>query len=113
MDSGQINSAYTASLGPFNVLLSVAVLLAFKNFKYGGRVLTRSGFKNAVRWLTSKTFGVYLVHFYLREMADAVFPDVVRYTLWYRTGGAVLAFCLCVLLVALLQKIPLAKRVLP
>ncbi len=110
--TGEVNRALTKSVAPFNVILATAVLLNLKLLKLGG-VQATSRLYRWTRWLTGKTFGVYLVHYYVCDILFRVLPDVVLHSIWYRTLGVLVVFLVCVALVAALQRIPGMKRILP
>ena len=110
--TGEVNRALTNSVAPFNVILATTVLLNLKLLKLGG-VQATSRLYRWTRWLTGKTFGVYLVHYYVRDILFRVLPDVVLHSIWYRTLGVLVVFLVCVALVAALQRIPGMKRILP
>lgn len=65
-----------------------------------------------IEWLSSYSFPVYLIHFYvICYMMQHLFEN--NHSLWYRVGSPFLTFAICVAIAWVLRKIPIVKKILP
>lgn len=90
-----------------SVLYSCAV---FVFIKYNAYKLER--LKKIFLWLNKRTFGVYLIHIYMISVMMRVFSADTSTFIW-RTLGSLVVFVASSMVVAIIQKIPIAKKMFP
>lgn len=78
----------------------------FQNIKFNEKI------EVFFNWLSTKTFGIYLIHIYLVWEIPKLF-NISMYSLVWRILGGFLIYLLSALIVSLLQKIPVIKKIVP
>lgn len=93
------------------MLMGTAV---FVFFKYGKWNFIEKHEKTVkfVRNLSAASFGVYLIHYYIKDFSIRHFGIDPRSTL-YRIAGTFIIYGLSVLIVTLIRKIPVVKKIVP
>ena len=95
--------------GAFNwpcLFQTIAFFVFFQNIKFNEKI------EMFFNWLSTKTFGIYLIHIYLVWEIPKLF-NISMYSLVWRILGGFLIYLLSALIVSLLQKIPVIKKIVP
>lgn len=95
--------------GAFNwpcLFQTVAFFVLFQNVKFNERI------EVFFNWLSTKTFGIYLIHIYLVWEIPKLL-NISTYSLVWRILGGFLIYILSSLIVSILQKIPVIKKLVP
>lgn len=95
--------------GAFNwpcLFQTIAFFVFFQNIKFNEKI------EVFFNWLSTKTFGIYLIHIYLVWEIPKLF-NISMYSLVWRILGGFLIYLLSALIVSLLQKIPVIKKIVP
>lgn len=92
------------------VFLSIAVFLFFKNRKYD-KIENNEKIVHAIQYLSNCSFGIYLIHYMIIDMAYTLFGIDKALLLW-RTFGIFLVYILSLICVSILKKIPLISKLL-
>lgn len=95
------------------ILQTVAVFVFFKHIDYQKLLKNRYvTFEKIVNQLASYTFGVYLLHLFPINYLPVKFQIDVS-TLTWQCGGSVAIFLGCIVVVAIIKKIPFVNKLLP
>lgn len=89
-----------------SILYSAAVFLAARQLSIPARL------DSVLRWFAKRTFGIYLIHYYVIGIFSLV-PGLDRSSLLWRTAGSAVVFLACSALVYLLQKLPFVQKLVP
>lgn len=92
------------------VMQAVGVFVAFRNVDWS--IGLARCVASACGKLSSLTFGVYLVHWYLINLATT-FCGVDGHSILWRTAGTLAVFCASALVAWALRKVPGLRRVVP
>lgn len=95
--------------GAFNwpcLFQTAAFFVLFQNVKFNERI------EVFFNWLSTKTFGIYLIHIYLVWEIPKLL-NISTYSLVWRILGGFLIYILSSLIVSILQKIPVIKKLVP
>lgn len=104
---GTIDSTFKGYLNLPAVLQAAGVFVFMKQ-----HTLKNAYIKTIIAWISGKTLGIYLIHFYtIRALTKILKVDTA--CLWWRTGGALLVFICSMCIVWMLQKIPFIKKMVP
>lgn len=109
--TGKFDKTYAGYMNIPAIFMGTAV---FVLFKYGKWNLIDKH-KKAVRFvrnLSSASFGVYLIHYYLKDFSIRHFGIDPRSTL-YRIVGTFIIYGLSVIIVRVIQKIPVIRKMVP
>ncbi len=110
--SYRIDAVDGALKGYLNVpcfFYSMAIFLLFKNINFDK---LHKKINIIIKWISSATFGVYLIHIFLLKLLGMV--GVNTGSIWFRTLGAVAIFVACVVIIKLVQLIPkVGKTIFP
>lgn len=109
--TGRFDKTYAGYMNIPAIFMGTAV---FVLFKYGKWNLIDKH-KKAVRFvrnLSSASFGVYLIHYYLKDFSIRHFDIDPRSTL-YRIVGTFIIYGLSVIIVRVIQKIPVIRKMVP
>ncbi len=92
------------------VLLAAAV---FVFVKYACRypLFQREKFVRLVKWLSGASFGIYLIHVFIMEQITYRF-SINTLSGWWRLFGAFAVYCIALIAVKLLQKLPYVGKYL-
>lgn len=106
--AGEISALYKGYNNLPCFLYSMAIFLFFKNVgqKIQGKAM------QIIKKLSNYTFGVYLMHWFIMEFIMNVFHANI-YALKFRIGAAFVIAAICMAITAVVQKIPVLKRILP
>lgn len=106
--AGEISALYKGYTNLPCFLYSMAIFLLFKNVgqKIQGKAM------QIIKTLSNYTFGVYLMHWFIMEFIMNVFHANI-YILKFRIGAAFVIAAICMAITAVVQKIPVLKRILP
>lgn len=109
--TGRFDKTYAGYMNIPAMLMGTAV---FVLFKYGKWNLIDKHEKAVrfVRNLSSASFGVYLIHYYLKDFLIRHFGIDPRSTL-YRIAGTFIIYGLSVIIVRVMQKIPVIRKMVP
>lgn len=109
--TGKFDKTYAEYMNIPAMLMGTAV---FVLFKYGKWNLIEKHEKavRLVRNLSSASFGVYLIHYYLKDFSIRHFGIDPRSTL-YRIVGTFIIYGLSVIIVRVIQKIPVIRKMVP
>ena len=109
--TGRFDKTYAGYMNIPAMLMGTAV---FVSFKYGKWNLIEKHEKTVrlVRNLSSASFGVYLIHYYLKDFLIRHFGIDPRSTL-YRIAGTFIIYGLSVIIVRAIQKIPVIRKMVP
>ncbi|MGN0131660.1 MAG: acyltransferase [Lachnospiraceae bacterium] len=94
------------------VMYSVAVFVFFRYLDYDRLGKWFGKVEKAVLAASHRTFGIYLVHFYLVKYLLILF-GIPKSSIYWRIGGAFLVFGISYLVVWIMQQIPLVKKIVP
>lgn len=92
--------------GPYNwpcFFQTMAFFVLFQNIEIHEKI------DKYLNWLSTKTFGIYLIHIYLVWEIPKLL-NVNTYSLMWRILGGLVIYILSAFIVALLQKIPVIKK---
>ena len=95
--------------GPYNwpyFFQTMAFFVLFQNIEIHEKI------DKYLNWLSTKTFGIYLIHIYLVWEIPKLL-NVNTYSLMWRILGGLVIYILSAFIVALLQKIPVIKKIVP
>lgn len=109
--TGRFDKTYAGYMNIPAIFMGTAV---FVLFKYGKWNLIEKHEKAVrfVRNLSSASFGVYLIHYYLKDFSIRHFGIDPRSTL-YRIVGTFIIYGLSVIIVRVIQKIPVIRKMVP
>lgn len=109
--TGRFDKTYAGYMNIPAIFMGTAV---FVLFKYGKWNLIEKHEKAVrfVRNLSSASFGVYLIHYYLKDFSIRHFGIDPRSTL-YRIVGTFIIYGLSVIIVRAIQKIPVIRKMVP
>ncbi len=109
--TGRFDKTYAGYMNIPAIFMGTAV---FVLFKYGKWNLIEKHEKavRLVRNLSSASFGVYLIHYYLKDFSIRHFGIDPRSTL-YRIAGTFIIYGLSVIIVRVIQKIPVIRKMVP
>lgn len=93
------------------VLLAVAVFVLAKDICQCG-FFQKEKVQKCMRWLASASFGIYLIHIFIRNLLMEVL-QVDVYNIAWLLGGAVLTYVVSLTAVQLIKKIPGGKYIFP
>lgn len=92
--------------------LAVAVFVFAKYFVE--RIISaESKVAHVLQWLSSATFGIYLMHIFVKSLMVSFF-EIDTSLLWWRLLGPIILFFVCSVATKIIQKIPfLGKYIIP
>lgn len=93
------------------IFMGTAVFVFFKYGKWSFIEKHEKAVK-FVRNLSAASFGVYLIHYYLKDFSIRHFGIDPRSTL-YRIVGTFIIYGLSVIIVRVIQKIPVIRKMVP
>lgn len=101
-----INGTFKGYLNFPAVMQAFAVMILFRYIRWER---LPQFWMRLIQQTASCTFGVYLIHFYIvRGMPYLI--GINTSSIWWRTGGAILIFVVCVIIVRILHAIPVLRR---
>lgn len=109
--TGRFDKTYAGYMNIPAIFMGTAVFVLFKYGKWN--LIEKHG--KAVRFvrnLSSASFGVYLIHYYLKDFSIRHFGIDPRSTL-YRIVGTFIIYGLSVIIVRAIQKIPVIRKMVP
>ena len=107
---GEIYRMFWGYLNFPTVFLSIGIFLFFRYSDWNKLVRNERTIK-IVKSISSASFGIYLLHMMVMNYFWDLGVDV--YGLKWRVLGAPLIYCICLLLVKFMQKIPIVKKIIP
>lgn len=105
---GYSSKPYTTYASPFLLIISVGILILFKEIKWEPVLSKFSISPRIISYISQCSFGVYLVHQLFRRISDHYH--------WIITNpyyGAFFLYLISLIFVICLKKIPLIKRIVP
>ena len=109
--AGNFDKTYAGYMNIPAMLMGTAVFVFFKYGKWNFIEKHEKAVK-FVRNLSAASFGVYLIHYYIKDFSIRHFEIDPRNTL-YRIAGTFIIYGLSVLIVTLIRKIPVVKKIVP
>lgn len=109
--AGDFDKTYAGYMNIPAIFMGTAVFVLFKYGKWN----LKEKHEKAVRFvrnLSSASFGVYLIHYYLKDFSIRHFGIDPRSTL-YRIVGTFIIYGLSVIIVRVIQKIPVIRKMVP
>lgn len=109
--TGKFDKTYAGYMNIPAMLMGTAVFVFFKYGKWNF-IDKHEKAVRFVRNLSSASFGVYLIHYYLKDFSIRHFGIDPRNTL-YRIVGTFIIYGLSVIIVSVIQKIPVIRKMVP
>ncbi len=109
LNAGEIIKTYKGYNNLPCILYSVGIFVLIKSISDR---ITSERFWKIVDFLGKFTFEVYLLQWFIMDLAKKLFGIDV-YSMWYRLGAPALIYLICVLISMVLKKIPLVKKIVP
>ena len=109
--TGRFDKTYAGYMNIPAMLMGTAVFVFFKYGKWNF-IDKHEKAVRFVRNLSSASFGVYLIHYYLKDFSIRHFGIDPRNTL-YRIVGTFIIYGLSVIIVRVIQKIPVIRKMVP
>lgn len=109
--TGRFDKTYAGYMNIPAIFIGTAVFMFFKYGKWNF-IDKHEKAVRLVRNLSSASFGVYLIHYYLKDFSIRHFGIDPRSTL-YRIVGTFIIYGLSVIIVRVIQKIPVIRKMVP
>lgn len=109
--TGRFDKTYAGYMNIPAIFMGTAVFVFFKYGKWNF-IDKHEKAVRFVRNLSSASFGVYLIHYYLKDFSIRHFGIDPRNTL-YRIVGTFIIYGLSVIIVRVIQKIPVIRKMVP
>lgn len=109
--TGRFDKTYAGYMNIPAIFMGTAVFVFFKYGKWNF-IDKHEKAVRFVRNLSSASFGVYLIHYYLKDFSIRHFEIDPRNTL-YRIAGTFIIYGLSVIIVRVIQKIPVIRKMVP
>ena len=109
--TGRFDKTYAGYMNIPAIFMGTAVFVLFKYEKWNFIEKHEKAVK-FVRNLSTASFGVYLIHYYLKDFSIRHFGIDPRSTL-YRIVGTFIIYGLSVIIVRVIQKIPVIRKMVP
>lgn len=109
--TGRFDKTYAGYMNIPAIFMGTAVFVFFKYGKWNF-IDKHEKAVRFVRNLSSASFGVYLIHYYLKDFSIRHFGIDPRSTL-YRIVGIFIIYGLSVIIVRVIQKIPVIRKMVP
>lgn len=109
--TGRFDKTYAGYMNIPAIFMGTAVFVLFKYGKWNF-IDKHEKAVRFVRNLSSASFGVYLIHYYLKDFSIRHFGIDPRSTL-YRIVGTFIIYGLSVIIVRVIQKIPVIRKMVP
>lgn len=109
--TGRFDKTYAGYMNIPAIFMGTAVFVLFKYGKWNS-IEKHEKAVRFVRNLSSASFGVYLIHYYLKDFSIRHFGIDPRSTL-YRIVGTFIIYGLSVIIVRVIQKIPVIRKMVP
>lgn len=109
--TGRFDKTYAGYMNIPAIFMGTAVFVFFKYGKWNF-IDKHEKAVRFVRNLSSASFGVYLIHYYLKDFSIRHFGIDPRSTL-YRIVGTFIIYGLSVIIVRVIQKIPVIRKMVP
>lgn len=109
--AGNFDKTYAGYMNIPAMLMGTAVFVFFKYGKWNFIEKHEKAVK-FVRNLSAASFGVYLIHYYIKDFSIRHFEIDPRNTL-YRIAGTFIIYGVSVIIVRLIQKIPVIRKIIP
>lgn len=109
--TGRFDKTYAGYMNIPAIFMGTAVFVLFKYGKWNS-IEKHEKAVRFVRNLSAASFGVYLIHYYLKDFSIRHFGIDPRSTL-YRIVGTFIIYGLSVIIVRVIQKIPVIRKMVP
>lgn len=109
--TGRFDKTYAGYMNIPAIFMGTAVFVFFKYGKWNF-IEKHEKAVRFVRNLSTASFGVYLIHYYLKDFSIRHFGIDPRSTL-YRIVGTFIIYGLSVIIVRVIQKIPVIRKMVP
>ncbi|EFF67880.1 acyltransferase [Eshraghiella crossota] len=109
--TGKFDKTYAGYMNIPAIFMGTAVFVLFKYGKWNS-IEKHEKAVRFVRNLSAASFGVYLIHYYLKDFSIRHFGIDPRSTL-YRIVGTFIIYGLSVIIVRVIQKIPVIRKMVP
>lgn len=93
------------------LFLSMAIFVFIKNLNIKC-IEKKNSLCNLISKIASCSFGVYLIHFIIRQIYISLF-NINVYSWTFRTFGVLVVYCVSLILVYLIKKIPILRKFVP
>ncbi len=111
LEQGSMDHTYSNYNDFYSVLLAVAVFIFFVQIDFE-RIPFFSQHQGLIRRISGASFGIYLTHYYLLRFLVTQF-GIDMTTLSWHIWGTIAVYCISLVLVLILQRIPLINKIVP
>ena len=111
LEQGSMDHTYSNYYDFYSVLLAVAVFIFFVQIDFE-RIPFFSQHQGLIRRISGASFGIYLTHYYLLRFLVTQF-GIDMTTLSWHIWGTIAVYCISLVLVLILQRIPLINKIVP
>lgn len=111
-ESGMLNQTFWGYLNFPSVFLAVGIFVLAKSIPWGRYICRNSSGKKVVSAIAGAGFGVYLMHMIVYRILQQITGLPAHSYLW-RFGMPFVIYGICVVITALMKKIPVVRRLVP
>jgi len=108
IENGSLDRTFFSYTQFHTVLLAIAIFTFIKYLSHDWLI----PYSKILRYLSSCSLGIYLTHKFFIDNFSAYF-HIPAEDLFWRLGGPVLTYIVCLLVVCLLKQIPYVRRLVP
>lgn len=94
------------------ILLSCAVFIFVKDLQFDKKLENKTKVTKALSTISSCSFGIYLIHMIVKYYITDLL-NWNEFSWSYRSVGIIITYCISLIIVYLLKKIPVVKKVVP
>ena len=105
MISHSVDKTFKGYLSPMSILYASALFVFFRYASFD----KMKGLNKIINFLRETTFGIYLIHYFIIYHLCYII-QINRYSIVFRTFGAIAIFLSAALIVKLLKRIPVIKQ---
>lgn len=102
---GAVDKTFKGYLSPMSILYASALFVFFRYASFD----KMKGLNKIINFLRETTFGIYLIHYFIIYHLCYII-QINRYSIVFRTLGAIAIFLTVALIVKLLKRIPVIKQ---
>lgn len=102
---GAVDKTFKGYLSPMSILYASALFVFFRYASFD----KMKGLNKIINFLRETTFGIYLIHYFIIYHLCYII-QINRYSIVFRTFGAIAIFLTAALIVKLLKRIPVIKQ---
>lgn len=94
------------------MLLTISIFIFVKDLNINNKIRDNERIQKATSKIAGCSFGIYLIHMIVKYYYINIFN--INTEAWqFRTFGILVIYCICLLIVMVLKKIPIIKKALP